>query len=185
MEKIFLTCFEPFGSRSINISQMVVDRIRINDNRLLEKKTLKVSYLDIDKEISEILNTNCDYLLLTGEAGSRAHISLEKVAINQKSAKISDNYGVLFVNKRIDEDNNEYYTNIDVEKLNKILQEKGFDTEVSNNAGTFLCNMSYFLALRHVKKYNLKTKVLFIHFPTDENRLLEYQRTLEEILELL
>ena len=183
MKKVCLTYFEPFGERRENVSLIVskdVDNPKVN----LDKKGLRVSYDNIEKEIEEIISSNYDLVVLTGEAGGRKKVSLEKLAINLKSAKIPDNDGKICFNERIDNGNDAIFSNVDVISLNEKLKEEGYDLEVSLTAGAYICNLSYYYALKKVKEKNLKTKVIFVHYPVLEDTS-SFHKIIERIIDLV
>lgn len=145
---IILTCFEPFGGRTINASYEVVSSLDYKYD------LLPVGYEYISEKLDEILRKNPDYLILTGEAGSYADVTVELVAHN--IANGLDNYGI----KKEMEDivpfgPIELETKIDCGHFKNVL--------ISTDAGKYLCNYSYYLALS--KTVNTNTKVLFVHFP--------------------
>jgi len=151
-KKLIITSFEEFGSRSINASREVVKALDSKIEHLdIDKRELKVSWNDIENEIDAILNENLDYLILCGEAASYENVKIEIRGTNQCKGK--DNYNV----EKISEKTDELYTKFDYENL--VVT----NTTISDNAGSYLCNRSYYLSL--LKTKNLKCKVLFIHFP--------------------
>ena len=179
---IVLTYFKPFNNNKDNISSSVIKDLDIKDTIKYE---LEVGYNTIEDDINRILSTNPDILLLTGEASSREVLTIEKLAINLKSSEVSDNLGLKVFNERIDDGLDAYFSNVDVLKLNKELNSLGCNSRVSLSAGSFICNLSYYYALRKAKKENLKTKVLFIHFPRNFNMIEDYQNTIKKIIEIL
>lgn len=148
---IVLTGFEPFNNRSINASYEVISKI---EN--LRKYLLPVAFNKVEEKIDEILKTNPDVLILTGEAASYNNMTLEKEAHNIAFGK--DNDGVIKNDEIIKEDGKDtYITNIDINNI------KDIDFNVSTSAGKYLCNYTYYLSL--YKTQNTNTKVIFIHFP--------------------
>ena len=181
MKKVCITCFEPFDGRDKNISQMVCEIVDAK-NVEITKCLLKVSYNKIYDEVKNIMKLDYDLVIMTGEAKSRERLALEKVAINLKSAAIPDNDGDICFNERIDDGSDAYFSNVDVLSLNNKLNELGFDTYVSLSSGSYICNLSYYYGLR-LKKNN--TKVLFIHYPVKYDKVLDYSKTIEKIIELI
>lgn len=165
-KSIFVTAFKPFGSRTINSSMEAVKNIKSD----AQVKILDVSFSKTPKEVIDILDNNPDMLILTGEAGGRSKVSLEYVAINHYNANMPDNDGVIIKDKKIiDNGENAYFSNVPCYEINSMLEKKGFNSYVSLTAGSFVCNLSYYIALNYIKEKGLKTKVLFIHFPIEEN----------------
>ena len=146
MSKVVVTYFEPFGGRTTNASEEVVSLL---DG--YQVKELPVSWSKISSKLDELLIDEPDYLFLIGEAGSYKEISMEKVAHNICFGK--DNEGVNKDNEEIIKgDKESKITLFDLSKL---------PYRVSENAGKYLCNYTYYLALSKAKT----CKVLFIHLP--------------------
>lgn len=169
MKKIFVTYFEPFGGRTTNASKEVVTLLR--DYQI---KELPVSWEKVPFLIDDILSNEPDYLFLVGEAGSYKEISMEKYAHN--IAHGVDNFGVMKNDEPIISGGADILiTAFDISKL---------PYRISENAGKYLCNYTYYQALLKTKK----TKVLFIHLPyidKTDNTLTNLKDTLSNIIEEL
>lgn len=146
MKKIFVTYFEPFGGRTTNASKEVVSLL--SDYHFFE---LPVSWEKVPSIIDKLLNDKPDYLFLIGEAGSYKEITIEKMAHN--IAHGIDNY-------KISKDNECIIKNAP-NALTTALDLSNIPYKISEDAGKYLCNFSYYFAL--TKTTN--TKVLFIHLP--------------------
>lgn len=170
MKKIIVTYFEPFGGRTANASKEVVSLL--ND---YNKKELPVSWSKISSCVEDLLADEPDYLFLVGEAGKRDCISVEKYARN--IANGVDNDGVSKDNEKID------LNGLDVIETKFDLKKLPY--RISEDAGKYLCNYTYYLALSKAKS----TKVLFIHLPYIEkegpNSLLNLNKDLTNIIETL
>lgn len=151
MKNVVVTYFEPFGGRTTNASKEVVSLL--GD---FEIKELPVSWNKVPNYIDDIFSNNLDYLFLIGEAGSYKEITIERVAHNISNGK--DNDGTNKDNEPIISGAPDILTTqFDLSKLNYLKSE---------DAGKYLCNYSYYLALSKTKN----CKVLFIHLPyVDEN----------------
>ena len=146
MSNIVITYFEPFGNRDTNASKEVVSLL---DGYIT--KELPVSWSKIPSFIDEILSNKPDYLFLVGEAGSYQEITIERTAHNVSNG--IDNEGVNRDNELIIVGDKEGKTTLfDLSKL---------PYRISDNAGKYLCNYIYYLALSK----STNTKVLFIHLP--------------------
>lgn len=152
MKRIIITSFEEFGSRSINASREVVKELDEKINNFdIKKCDLKVSWNEIESEIDDIILQKPDYIILCGEAASYDKVTVEKCGTD--CCKHVDNYNVEIIHDLT----MSLYTKIDINSF------KDLDINISNNAGAYLCNRSYYLSLK--KTENLDIKVLFIHFP--------------------
>lgn len=159
-KKMLITCFEPFNKEKINSSFVVVEALKdkIGDYKLI-KLTLPVVYGKAFEIASlKIEKFKPDVVLSIGQAGGRKNVSLEKIAINYRSATIADNAGNIYSGVKIDENGEDgIFVNLDVEKLAKVS-----GSEISLSAGSFVCNDLTYLLLNH---YQDKLKVGFIHVP--------------------
>ena len=166
MSKTIVTYFEPFGGRTKNASREVVSLLNG-----YQTKELPVSWSKIPSIIDELLSNEPDYLFLVGEAGSYKEITIEKTAHNISNGK--DNEDVNRENSMIINGGvNELITIFDLSKLNY---------RISDDAGKYLCNYTYYLALSKSKN----TKVLFIHLPYIENNLNNLRDNLLDIINTL
>ena len=166
MSKTIVTYFEPFGGRTKNASREVVSLLNG-----YQTKELPVSWSKIPSIIDELLSNEPDYLFLVGEAGSYKEITIERTAHNISNGK--DNEDVNRENSMIINGGpNELITIFDLSKLNY---------RISDDAGKYLCNYTYYLALSKSKN----TKVLFIHLPYIENNLNNLKDNLLDIIKTL
>ena len=166
MSKTIVTYFEPFGGRTTNASREVVSLLNG-----YQTKELPVSWSKIPSIIDELLSNEPDYLFLVGEAGSYKEITIERTAHNISNGK--DNEDVNRENSMIINGGvNELITIFDLSKLNY---------RISDDAGKYLCNYTYYLALSKSKN----TKVLFIHLPYIENNLNNLKDNLLDIINTL
>ena len=106
-----------------------------------------------------------------GEAGLYQEITVERTAHNISNGK--DNDGVDRNNELIiPNGKDELLTKFDLSKLTY---------RISDNAGKYLCNYSYYLALSLAND----TNVVFIHLPYIENNLDELKEKLMDIINSL
>ena len=170
MSKILITYFEPFGERTTNASKEVVSLL---DGYI--RKELPVSWSKVPSILDEIFINEPDYLFLIGEAGSYKEITMERTAHNISNGK--DNEGVNKDNELILVGDKEVKTTLfDLSKLPYCI---------SDNAGKYFCNYTYYLALSKAKT----CKVLFVHLPYIEesgpNSLDNLKKDLLNIIETL
>ena len=159
MRKILVTAFEPFGRRDRNISAEVLrllpETIGGND---LRKMLLPVAF---GKAAECVLQEPADAVFMLGEAGGRSQVTPEIRAVNRREARIPDNEGNRPAGEKILPDGPEIYrTGIPVRRITKQMQEEGYRIEASADAGTFVCNETFYLVGMCLRK-----PVSFIHCP--------------------
>lgn len=165
--KILLTGFDPFGDDKINPSIELVKRI---DEKIDSAQIFKIEIPTVFKKSGEILEENIkkirpDVILCIGQAGGRSAISLERIAINIDDARIFDNLGEKPIDEKIRIDGeNAYFSNLPIKKIVEEIKKENIPAEISNSAGTFVCNHLMYEALYLAKKYK-NIRVGFIHIP--------------------
>ena len=160
---ILVTAFEPFGEIDTNCTQMVLKEIK----NILGVETLLLPVLNdqaftlIERKLNEC---SYDFVILLGQAAGRDRISLERVALNLVDFPIADNNGVVLKDTPIySDEENALFSTLPLRRIEEALTKAKFKVEVSNSAGTYICNEVFFKGLAHTK--NSKTKLGFIHFP--------------------
>ncbi|GAA2388290.1 pyroglutamyl-peptidase I [Nonomuraea africana] len=144
MTRVLLTGFEPFGGETTNPSYdaaVLVPGVSVAELPCTFAGALTALREAVDRHDPELV-------LCAGQAGGRAVISVEKVAINLIEARIPDNggrrpYGVPVVAGGPDA----YLSTLPVKAMARAVREEGIPAEVSYTAGTFVCNqVAYGLA---------------------------------------
>jgi pyroglutamyl-peptidase len=58
-----------------------------------------------------------------------------------------------------------YFCNLPVKALRDALLQRNMPAKVSNSAGLYVCNSTYYNALYEIDKQDLSTQVVFVHLP--------------------
>ena len=83
--------------------------------------------------------------ICVGQAGGRAAISLERVAININDARIADNAFAQPVDTPVHADGPAaYFTTLPVKAMMLAVRREGVAAEISQTAGTFVCNHVFY-----------------------------------------
>ena len=92
-------------------------------------------------------------------------ISIERVAINVDDARIADNTGARPVDRPVvARGPAAYFSTLPVKRLCRDLQHAGVPAEVSQTAGTYVCN-HVFYALMHALRRRPGVRGGFVHIP--------------------
>lgn len=184
--KCIVTGFEPFADIRSNPSETVVASLakrhtvsargRNSKSRLkeiaIETAVLPVCCKDARKALKPLLKLRSKSgspMILLGVASGRKTIALERFALNIQDYSQADNRGHKRVGRKISKRGPDAIaTAVDVAKLRKALRRRGFRVDVSNHAGTFLCNEVYYRALNGARKSDNPTDILFVHLPLPE-----------------
>lgn len=167
--RVLLTGFERFGGEKVNPSALILKRIskkRI-ENRIIDFLILPVSYEKSIKILEEYYSKNkVDIVIHLGQAGGRATIDIERVAVNLMDSTHPDNDEKIVENKKIIPDGEDaYMTKLNVKKIAEMLNKKKIPTSVSYTAGQYICNEVYYYSLHNSSEKNNPKYVLFIHVP--------------------
>ncbi len=115
---------------------------------------------------AEIEKYQPDVVLCFGQAGGRASLTPERVAINQDDARIPDNQGNQPIDTPIREDGQAaYFSTLPIKAMVKAIKEEGLPATVSNTAGTFVCNHLMYQALYLADKKFPNMRAGFMHIP--------------------
>lgn len=165
--KLLLTAFTPFDGEKINPALEAVKLVkdRIGDLLIVKLEVPTVFGKSIDTVREAIEREKPDFVLSIGQAGGRAEICPERVAINIDDARIPDNEG----NQPIDEPifpngENAYFSTLPVKAMVEAIRKEGLPSSLSNSAGTYVCNHLMYGVLYYLDKRPV-IKAGFIHVP--------------------
>jgi len=168
MEKILITAFDPFGGETVNPALMAVTALpdEMNGVKIIKQKLPTVFGKSADVLLSVLKGECPDAVICVGQAGGRAGISIERVAINIDDANIADNDGNKPTDKIIVENGlAAYFSTLPLKNIIQNLHKAEIPASVSNTAGTFVCNHVMYAALHYAAINNPDMKVGFIHVP--------------------
>lgn len=167
MPRILLTGFEPFGCYSINSSWELVAALPDTiGNFECVKLRLQVEFKAVSNLVPEILmQYKPDILIAFGQSAGDS-IRIERVAINIDDARIPDNSGCRPTDETIHADGkNAYFATLPIKSMKSAVEQVGLPVVISNSAGTYVCNHTFYNWLYWCEKLKLNTKVGFIHLP--------------------
>ncbi|MFJ4209818.1 pyroglutamyl-peptidase I [Paenarthrobacter sp. NPDC089675] len=166
---ILLTGFEPFGGESLNPSWLAVQRaaeILRREGHTVATVELPCVFGDSAKVLGEALREHGPAIVLSvGMAGGRSRLSLERVAINCDDARIPDNRGQRPIDEAVVAGGPAaYFSTLPIKAALRNLQIEGIRAEVSQTAGTYVCN-HVFYALMHALASKEGVRGGFVHVP--------------------
>ena len=164
---VLLIGFAPFGGETVNPSWDAVRQLhgrRVAGHRIMARR-LPVEFDASLKALrAAVREVKPKLVLCVGQAGGRAAISLERVAINVNDARIPDNTGAQPVDVEIVRDGPAaYFTGLPIKAMFAALREAGIPVEISQTAGTYVCN-HVFYGLMHMLR-NRRIRGGFVHIP--------------------
>jgi pyroglutamyl-peptidase len=145
---VLLTGFDPFGGQRVNPSWQAVQAL--HDSRIAGHRVIGAQLPTVFREsvqaLRELLRQHRPTLVIcTGQAGGRGALSLERIAINVDDARIPDNAGAQPVDRPVAKGGPAaYFTGLPIKAMLQALLDAGINAEVSQTAGTFVCNHVFY-----------------------------------------
>ena len=145
---VLITGFDPFGGESLNPSWLAARALhgrRVAGHRIVAAQIPTVFDRSL-QVLAGLLERHRPVLAIcTGQAGGRPAISLERVAINVNDARIADNALAQPVDTPVVATGPAaYFSNLPIKAMLAALEREGIRSEVSQTAGTFVCNHAFY-----------------------------------------
>ena len=171
--KILITAFGNFPGVEENPSELLLAGWSHSGHEVVTQ-VLPVEYAFCESWARQNISLDIDYVIHLGVAVNRMKNNLETIAQN-KCGVNQDAAGEAHEQVIQIEGDPQYETGIDTKILQNKLNECGFGTEISNDAGDYLCNFIYYKTLEFTA--SLETRALFVHIPPLSEITLEQQNT--------
>jgi pyroglutamyl-peptidase len=168
---VLVTGFDPFGTNTVNPSWMAVQALhgrQIGGHRIVGAQLPTVFGHSLETLRDLLQRHRPDLAICTGQAGGRAALSLERVAINVNDARIPDNAGEQPVDTPIVAGGPAaYFSTLPIKAMLASVLEAGINAEVSQTAGTFVCNHVFYGLMHELagRPALRGTRGGFIHVP--------------------
>ena len=166
--KILVTGFDPFGGETVNPA---LEAVKSLSSEIHGAEVHWVAIPTVFYKAAEVLETAIvryqpDAVLCIGQAGGRASLTPERVAINQDDARIPDNQGNQPIDTPIRQDGQAaYFSTLPIKAMVQAIKEERLPATVSNTAGTFVCNHLMYQALYLADKKFPHMRSGFMHIP--------------------
>jgi pyroglutamyl-peptidase len=145
---VLLTGFDPFAGDTLNPSSLAVRALhgkRIGGHRVVAAELPTQFGASLTALRSLVRSHRPALVVCVGQAGGRAALSLERVAINVDDARIPDNAGAQPVDEPVvPKAPAAYFSTLPLKSMLLALARAGVAAEVSQTAGTFVCNHVFF-----------------------------------------
>jgi pyroglutamyl-peptidase len=166
--KALVTGFEPFGGERTNASIEAVRRVRARVGAIdVETAELPTSYARSHAALEDaIARIRPDIVLCVGQAGERAALCVERVAVNIQDAEIADNDGARPVDAPVVPGAPAaYLATLPVRAAVTRLQATGLPAQLSMSAGTFVCNHVFYRLMHLAATRGRPFRGGFLHVP--------------------
>ena len=171
--KILITGFEPFGGESVNPAY---EAVKLLPDMAGDIQIVKMEIPTVFGEAGKVVETGIlqhqpDAVICVGQAGRRADIGVERVAINLVEASIPDNAGNQPMDVKVQEDGDTaYFATIPVKAMIKNIKDHGIPASISYTAGTYVCNsVMYDLLYLIDRKYpSIRGGFIYVPYATEQ-----------------
>jgi pyroglutamyl-peptidase len=133
---------------------------------VITKKLPAVFHTSISNLKTAMEEVKPDIVICVGQAGGRNDITVERVAINVDDARIPDNEGNRPIDARIVENGPAaYWSSLPIKAIVEKMREAGIPASVSQTAGTFVCNHTFYGLSHLIATQYPGIRGGFIHIP--------------------
>jgi pyroglutamyl-peptidase len=161
--------FGPFGQFAVNPSELLVRAFGERDLPDVVTEVLPVSLERTAAEIPKLIEQHRPQVYLgVGLAAGRTALAVEAVAVNLADwpAEAADADGVAVTRVPVaDGGPTAHLTTLPVASILRAWQEAGIPGYLSQTAGSYLCNSSFYTAAQAVAELDLPCLVGFLHVP--------------------
>ncbi|CDN45825.1 pyroglutamyl-peptidase I [Paenibacillus sp. P22] len=172
MIKVLVSGFEPFGGDDVNPTGWLIEKLAEEQFEGVELHTvlLPVHFDECaDRLIEEMDKFKPDAVIACGLAKGRTAITPERIAVNVKDVPVrshGDNRGARPTDEPIAEEGPDgLFSTLPIRAMAQRLAELGIPCEISNTAGTYICNNTMYRVLDHIRRRELPIRAGFVHFP--------------------
>jgi pyroglutamyl-peptidase len=173
---ILVTGFEGFGGESINPSWEICTRLpREIAGARVETCRVPCEFRRSIEVVAEAIERHRPSIVVSlGQAGGRDRIGIERVGINVDDARIPDNAGARPIGEAIASNGPPaYFATLPVKAMVRAVRAAGIAVELSNSAGTYVCNHVMYGVLHFLAASGTNARAGFIHVPYLESQVLD------------
>ncbi|WP_298865553.1 pyroglutamyl-peptidase I [uncultured Gimesia sp.] len=172
MTKVLVTGFDAFGTTPVNPAGSVarkLDSVTINGATIIAKIVPAAFFKSIDFVKAAIKDIQPDVVIMLGEYGGRAMITVERIANNFNDStryELVDNEGCSVQDQPTDPEGPVgYYSTLPIRAMVKAMRVAGVPADISDTPGSFVCNHLMYGILHHIATANLDIRAGWIHLP--------------------
>ena len=166
--KLLVTAFEPFGGDAMNASGEILRALPDALGALrLETLCLPVSFRAAPRAaIAAAERLRPDAIVCLGQAGGRDRLTPERIAVNRMDAARPDNDGFQPVDAPVVPGGPKSYASaLPVEAMTEAMRAAGVPADLSDSAGTYVCNCLMYALLHRTHTRGPKIPCGFLHLP--------------------
>lgn len=172
MHTVLLTGFEAFGTTPINPAEQVarhLDGSEISGATINARIIPNTFFKCIEAVKDAIAEIEPDVVVMMGEYGGRAMITVERIAQNLNDGArygLRDNDGNMLQDvMTVPGGPVAYRTTLPIRAMVKAMRDAGIPSDISDVAGTFCCNHLMYGILHHIAVNELDIRAGWVHLP--------------------
>lgn len=172
--KLLLTAFDAFGGDGDNISQTVLGALpeRVGEAEVCKLLLPTVFGLAAERAIAAAETLQPDAIVCLGQAAGRHAITPERVAVNIMDATLPDNAGRQPRGEPIETGGPAVCcSTLPNEAMAEAVRAAGVPAELSDSAGTFVCNSLLYAMLRWTARQGSAIPCGFVHLPRPDGSM--------------
>jgi pyroglutamyl-peptidase len=169
---VLLTGFEAFGHTPINPAEQVaraLDGTLVDDAKIVARVVPNIFFKAIEVVRTAIEDLQPDIVLMLGEYGGRAVITVERIAHNLNDStryRLADNDGIALQDRpTVPGGPVAYYSTLPIRAMVKAMRAAGVPADISDTPGTFCCNHLMYGILHYVATTDQTLRAGWIHLP--------------------
>jgi pyroglutamyl-peptidase len=175
--RVLLTGFEPFDGEHVNPSWRAVSAVAAAppDDCAVEAVRLPCVFgAALDALRAAVERVDPDVVVCVGQAGGRADLTVERVAVNVDDARIPDNAGRQPVDTPVVAGGPvAYFAALPVKACVAAARAAGVPASVSQTAGTFVCNHVFYGLMHLIATERPSLRGGFVHIPYTPEQVLD------------
>ena len=171
MTSVLITAFEPYERWKENSSWLCL--LELTRERPAEPaittRRYPVDFHSARERLTQDLKANYDYALHLGQAPRSATIRLEEIGLNLGggSSEPPERLQPLVAGGPV-----AYRSELPLAEWAAKLRSAGIPAQVSQHAGTYLCNALLYWSHYYSQQFALRTRSAFVHLPLDISQAL-------------
>lgn len=172
MRRVLLTGFEPFGTTPVNPAEQVARRLdgeSVNGAKITSLIVPNTFFVCIEAVKAAIAEREPDVVVMMGEYGGRAMITVERIAQNLNDGArygLRDNAGNLLQDVlTAPEGPVAYWSTLPIRAMVQAMRDAGIPADISDAAGTFCCNHLMYGILHHIAVQGMDLRAGWVHLP--------------------
>ncbi|MCQ4041955.1 pyroglutamyl-peptidase I [Streptantibioticus rubrisoli] len=177
MTRVLLTGFEPFGGERVNPSWQAVWRLAAAPPDGCDATAVQLPCVfgaALDTLRAAVERTDPEVVVCVGQAGGRADLTVERMAVNVNDAVIPDNAGRQPIDAPVVGGGPVgYFATLPVKACVAAARTAGVPASVSQTAGTYVCNHVFYGLMHLIATQRPAVRGGFVHIPYAPEQVLD------------